>query len=120
MPQEDSPGTFGMESVDRRLTFDRRLGERRVRALPPPVERRGGGDRRQLGNRRESPSGHIRNALQVVLSLVETGAVELSLEHTLRRLHLALGEIERMEKWGRSLGQKLRLTRSEDSSQPSS
>lgn len=120
MPQEEPSGTPGTEFVDRRVIFDRRLGERRVRTLPRPVERRGGGDRRQLRDRRESASAHLRNALQVVLCLAETGAADLSLEHTLRRLYLALAEMERLEQWARSLGQELRLARADGSSRPSS
>ncbi len=94
--------------VDRRAIFDRRLGERRSRAVPVPHDRRDGGDRRRLGNRRESPGGHLRNALQVVHALAETEAVDISLDQTLQRLHLALAEIERLERWGRLLGQQLR------------
>ncbi|GBD33121.1 MAG: hypothetical protein KatS3mg081_0200 [Gemmatimonadales bacterium] len=92
---------------DRRRIFDRRLGERRVMALPVSQDRRSGTDRRRLGDRRESPTGHLRNALQVVHALAEMGA-DVPLEQSLQRLRLALADIERLERWGRQLGQQLR------------
>jgi hypothetical protein len=97
---------------DRRTLFDRRIGERRVTTIPVTRERRTGRDRRQVGDRRESPGGHLRNALQVVAALVETGAVDIPLDQTLRRLRLALAEIERLERWGRQLGEQLRAAAS--------
>lgn len=93
--------------TDRRRTFDRRLGERRSRTVAVSQDRRNGGDRRRLGNRRESPAGHLRNALQVIQCLAETGAGDIPLQQTLQRLYLALVEVERLERWSRELAERL-------------
>jgi hypothetical protein len=98
---------------DRRTIFDRRLGQRRARAIPVPQDRRSGKDRRQLDNRRESPEGHLRNALQVLQALMETASGDIPLHQTLQRLQLALAEIERLERWGQQLGRELRAAQTD-------
>ncbi len=94
--------------TDRRSTFDRRLGERRSRTVAVQQDRRNHGDRRRLGNRRESPGGHLRNVLQVIQCLAETEAGDIPLQRSLQRLCLALAEVERLERWSRELAKRLR------------
>lgn len=67
---------------------------------PPNGERRTGDERRRM-QRRESPAGHLRNALQVLFSLSSHPAIsdetfELVVSAT-RRVMLALWEIERRQ-----------------------
>ncbi len=86
-------------AVDRRVNSERRRADRRRSAARVPLERRGGGDRRRLLDRREAPSGHIRHAIQLLDPLIghDTLAPDdrEDLEAALRRLWFALGDIER-------------------------
>lgn len=92
MPQQSHPS-------DRRSPSDRRLTDRRRLTVPVAVERRAGVERRTGFNRRESAPAHIRNALQVLQELVphlvadQEGSEKLNA--AVRRLWLALGEMER-------------------------
>jgi hypothetical protein len=80
------------ELPDRRAGSDRRGPDRRVVAMPPtppPLElraakgRRGGAERRAGRERRsrETVEEHVRNALQLLVSIADTG----SLDDDLRR-----------------------------------
>jgi hypothetical protein len=74
------------------------LVERRRHALPVIAERRSW-RRRRNADRRESASGHLRNAMQLLLELGEAGPLDAPLrrhlEAVMERLWLALAEGER-------------------------
>lgn len=97
-----SPLTSVIQSAlhnERRTASDRRDSDRRQRAdSPPNGERRSGHDRRRL-QRRENSAGHLRNALQVLVHLMDhTDLDDESAElvrSAVRRIALALREIER-------------------------
>lgn len=101
---------------ERRGPADRRLGERRLQLLQVPADRRAGADRRRPVGRRESASGHIRNAIQVLESaLVESErAGDLAEQETIlaaiERLRQALHEVDRLTADRSHLGQLLRVT----------
>ncbi len=86
---------------ERRSLTNRRAVERRMAVFPVPVERRGG--RRRSGvERRESATGHLRNALQVLQELKREagfrGEDEQRLDSAIRRLWLAVAEVERISR----------------------
>lgn len=67
-------------------------------ALPVPVERREGKERRSGLDRRESPIGHLRNALQILLDVRTRAAdpsVQADLTTVMRRLAFAVADLER-------------------------
>lgn len=104
------------DTTDRRLIYERRLGERRARPASPGAERRWN-ERRVRAGRRETPAGHLRNALQVLLEAnAGAGAPERDgqdLDAAATRLRLAVGEIERLEAGFRRLGMIIRRARLE-------
>jgi hypothetical protein len=62
---------------------ERRIGERRQENRPPAVERRAGAGSRSFDRRSgvemrgsETVEEHVRNALQLLVSIVETGALD--------------------------------------------
>ena len=90
---------------ERRRPADRRLGERRL-----------GADRRRPVGRRESASGHIRNAIQVLESALDESERDGdSMERdtilaAIDRLRQALHEVDRLAQDRSHLGQLFRLT----------
>jgi hypothetical protein len=100
----------------RRGPADRRLGERRLQLQTVEANRRGGADRRRPVGRRESASGHIRNAIQVLeTALVESERSDDPVEQeTIRaaidRLKQALHEVDRLVEDRSRLGLLLRVT----------
>ncbi len=106
------PATF--PSAERRGPVDRRLGERRLEAVPVPFERRAGTERRRPTDRRESPAGHLRNAIQILAALAdrqpegEATSVEL-IQAAIERLHQALDEVDRLAKDRLHVGLLLRV-----------
>lgn len=101
---------------ERRGPADRRLGERRLQLVEVPTERRGRTDRRRPVGRRESASGHIRNAIQVLENaLAESDrngdpVERATLVAALDRLRQALHEVDRLSADRVHLGQLLRVT----------
>jgi hypothetical protein len=93
---------------------DRRLGERRLESAPVPFERRTDGERRRPTDRRESPAGHLRNAIQILAALADrqpegdTTSAEL-IQAAIERLHQALDEVDRLAKDRLHLGLLLRV-----------
>ena len=101
---------------ERRGPADRRLGERRLTLVRVDDDRRRGPDRRRPVGRRESASGHIRNAIQVLeTALAETESsgdlVEReTIQAAIDRLKQALNEVERLTEDRSHLGLLLRVT----------
>jgi len=93
-------------SAERRASSERRGVERRHRIVLVPVERRSGGDRRLSGERRlklerhgqETPEEHIRNALQLLANVAESGTLDDELQRDLDsaifRLRFAVERLE--------------------------
>jgi hypothetical protein len=93
--------------AERRAEIERRTSERRQLVLMPPVERRAGGPRRDPGERRTGPERraletaeeHVRNALQLLMNIVDTASLDddlrRNIDSVIFRLHFA---IERMER----------------------
>jgi hypothetical protein len=83
--------------VQDRRRVDRRQMARRHRG-PGPGEGRGPGERR-AGDRRESPAGHLRNALMMLDDLTRLAEANdkahAALAGAARRMWLALAEFER-------------------------
>ncbi len=76
--------------ADRRKVVERRAPtDRRHVALVVPVERRAGSERRGAAERRaqESVGEHIRNALQLLTNVAESGTLD---EDSLRDLDAAM------------------------------
>jgi hypothetical protein len=98
---------------DRRAKPERRTGERRTLALVPTVDRRAPGTRRRPGDRRtdtgtgvpggETAEEHVRNALQLLLTIVEAGGADLDdevrrdLDAAIFRLHFAIERLQRID-----------------------
>ena len=101
---------------ERRGPADRRLGERRLQLVRVEADRRAGADRRRPVGRRESASGHIRNAIQVLeTALIESersgDAVEQeTIRAAIDRLRQALHEVDRLVEDRSHLGRLLRVT----------
>jgi len=93
-------------STERRSPSERRGAERRHRIALVPVERRAGGDRRLAGERRiklqrprdETPEEHIRNALQLLANVAESGTLDDELQRDIDsamfRLRFAVERLE--------------------------
>src|SRR5437764_6144544 len=99
--------------LDRRSGIDQRTSERRLAPAPAKPERRVGPDRRagverrQRGVRRsvlerrgpESVAEHIRNALQLLANLADSGTLDLEqlrdLDAAMFRLRFAVDRLER-------------------------
>ncbi len=103
---------------DRRAAFDRRIGERRQRAVPVSFERRRGADRRRNLERREGPGGHVRNAIQILKTLMAIETLEPDardmVEAAVERLQLGLRELDRLRANRHSLGTRLRRHRPDE------
>ena len=98
---------------DRRSGVERRSGERRKTLTLVKTERRAGGERRRSRERRgdaerrsgaerrteETAAEHIRNALQLVAHVAESGALDDELRRDLDaamfRLRFAIDQLER-------------------------
>jgi alkylhydroperoxidase family enzyme len=99
---------------ERRGPVDRRLGERRLETIPVPFERRADRERRRPTDRRESPAGHLRNAIQILAALADRQpeadktSAEL-IQAAIARLHQALDEVDRLAKDRLHVGLLLRL-----------
>ena len=95
---------------------DRRLGERRLQLAPVATDRRGHDERRRPVGRRESVSGHIRNAIQVLESAIEVaehdglGVERDTLLAVLVRMRSALNEADRLASDRSHLGRLLRVS----------
>lgn len=100
------------DAQERRLSVERRLGERRLRLVTVPQERRATRERRRPFDRRETASGHLRNALQILTDLAEGRITEVEAADGLRavigRLHQCLREVERLATARSHLGRRLR------------
>jgi hypothetical protein len=88
--------------IDRRGVADRRtVGDRRQVVRVVVEERRTGVDRRGVAERRSSdgPGEHIRNALQLLTNVAESGTLDEAslrdLDAAMFRLRFALDRIER-------------------------
>ncbi len=114
MPPELSYLT--QSAAERRGPADRRLGERRLQLVEVPLERRASTERRGPVGRRESASGHIRNAIQVLENALAEGGRQgdpverKTLITATERLRQALHEVERLSTDRAHLGQLLRVT----------
>ena len=79
-------------------------------------DRRRGADRRRPVGRRESASGHIRNAIQVLEASLEESdqsgdaLARETIVAAIRRLKQALHEVDRLAQDRSRLGQLLRVT----------
>lgn len=84
---------------EQRARSDRRTADRRLSEQSLAVERRQSTARRSGIDRRETPDAHVRNALQMLQDLSEQVALEgeprEKLDGAVRRLWLALAEVER-------------------------
>ena len=95
------------DAPDRRGGSDRRRVERRRGLALVPVERRAAGERRQEADRRaelerrrhETTEEHVRNALQMLVSIVERGALDdelrRDLDAAILRLRFAVDQLRR-------------------------
>jgi len=95
------------DAPDRRGGSERRRVERRRGLALVPVERRAGGERRQEADRRaelerrrhETTEEHVRNALQMLVSIVERGALDdelrRDLDAAILRLRFAVDQLRR-------------------------
>jgi hypothetical protein len=90
-----------LSHADRRLTTDRRTPAERRRIVTVVVEdRRSGADRRAQPERRvpESAGEHIRNALQLLTNVAESGTLDeeslRDLDAAMFRLRFALDRLE--------------------------
>ena len=90
-----------LSHADRRLTQDRRTrGDRRRVVTVVVEERRSGVDRRAPAERRapESAAEHIRNALQLLTNVAESGTLDeeslRDLDAAMFRLRFALDRLE--------------------------
>lgn len=98
--------------LERRVSIERRLGERRYEIRRVPRERRDGASRRRPFDRRESASGHIRNAIQALEGVGV--AVESDRDHAsalrtaIERLWLALREVDRLVAAHRHVARQVR------------
>jgi len=101
---------------ERRGPADRRLGERRLQLVGVDADRRRSADRRRPIGRRESASGHIRNAIQVLeTALVESErsgdpVEQATIRAAIDRLKQALHEVDRLSEDRSHLGLLLRVT----------
>ena len=87
---------------ERRALVDRRaFNERRGELMSVTVDRRETSPRRSGFDRRESAAGHIRNALQVLQEMAGQVVLDAEqkekVESAVRRLWLAVAEVERRE-----------------------
>jgi hypothetical protein len=95
---------------------DRRLGERRLQLVPVDTERRTHSERRRPISRRESVSGHIRNAIQVLESALLVaerdglGVERETLLAILARMRSALDEADHLARDRQHLGRLLRVS----------
>jgi hypothetical protein len=99
-PGRQAPGA----ARERRSGAERRTGERRSVAAQPALERRAGLERRLVRarrtklERRETPEEHIRNALQLLANVADSGALtdELrrDLDSAMLRLRFAIDRLE--------------------------
>lgn len=87
--------------TERRGETDRRTADRRKLVLVPTVERRSRGTRRQPGDRRtslETAETHVRDALQLLMSIVDTASlddeVRRDLDAAIFRLHFAVERLQ--------------------------
>ncbi len=99
-PRFDSRPLAALNLItDRRRSAERRTRDRRRSAAFLTADRRTGADRRRRTERRESPGGHVRNAIQLLEFLLAEPALadreRVELAAVTRRLWLALWEIER-------------------------
>jgi hypothetical protein len=97
---------------DRRVHFDRRVGERRARQSDVSEDRRHGRDRRNRLPRRETAEGHIRNAIQLLsgLGTDETLGQDVKdiLGRVVWRLQSALSETRFLQHSRAQLGARVR------------
>ncbi len=116
MPTSQAVAHHADWSPERIGPTDRRLGERRLALARVDTERRGGGERRRPGSRRESVSEHIRNAIQVLESAFQIaerdglGVERRTLLAILGRLRSALHEADRLARDREHLGRLLRVS----------
>jgi hypothetical protein len=100
---------------ERRGPADRRLGERRLQLVTVTVERRARSERRAGTGRRESASGHVRNAIQLLESaladseLHRTPVDQETVAAAAQRLRQALRELDRLYGDRVTLGLLLRV-----------
>lgn len=84
---------------EQRARSNRRTAHRRLSEQSFAVERRQSTARRSGIDRRETPDAHLRNALQMLQDLAEQisleGELKEKLDGAVRRLWLALAEVER-------------------------
>jgi len=84
---------------EQRAHSDRRAADRRLSGQSVAIERRESSARRSGIDRRETPDAHVRNALQILQDLAEQisleGEPKEKLDGAVRRLWLALAEVER-------------------------
>ena len=102
-PHPDAEPLF----AERRGAQDRRTNERRQLTLVPSEERRTGEARRRPGDRRASPrvrdaetaEEHVRNAVQLLMTIAETDAIDdevrRDLDAAIFRLHFAIERLRR-------------------------
>ena len=95
------------DAPDRRRGSDRRTVERRRMLALVPVERRAGAERRDdvdrraelERRRRETTEEHVRNALQLLVSIVERGSLDddlrRDLDSAILRLRFAVDQLGR-------------------------
>src|SRR5207247_8169683 len=95
------------DAPERRGGSDRRSTERRRKLALVPVERRSGVERREdvdrrvevERRRRETTEEHVRNALQLLVSIVERGSLDdelrRDLDAAILRLRFAVDQLRR-------------------------
>lgn len=90
-------------SAERRSAAERRGVDRRHGMVLVEVERRSGRDRRRAGERRvreidETPAQHIRNALQLLANVAQSGTLDDELQRDIDsaifRLRFAVERLE--------------------------
>ena len=100
------------DSGERRVDFDRRVGERRSREADVSNDRRRGRDRRTRLPRRETAEGHIRNAIQLLAGLNTDESLGPDIKEILGRavwrMQSALAETRFLQDSRAQLGNRVR------------
>ena len=103
--------------VERRINLERRVGDRRQHLVRVEQDRRRRRERRRTFDRRETPAGHVRNAIQLLEGILGAEGMspelEAALKKAIERLWMGVREIERLAAGRYRLGMELRRIETE-------
>lgn len=98
--------------VERRVNFERRVGDRRQQLVSVARERRGRWERRRSFDRRETAAGHVRNGIQILEGILADHPLapdpDAAVREAIDRLWMGLREIERLAAGRQRLGMLVR------------